>query len=131
MITLAAMKKGVSRTDLIIYLLKSVMNDISVPCDFGCLVRYQKRSNQENWHTFHIKLRIDEYEYFLDLRKLLKMSVSRILADAARRYLQNKGKKNIGNKYQFKNYIIIKELINNSICWKLVWGYPYNIEKLL
>lgn len=131
MITLAALKQGVSRTDLIIYLLKSVMKDISGPCNFGCLVRYQKRSNPEEWHTFHIKLRIDDYEYFLDLRKLLKMSVSRILATAARRYLQTINKRHINDNNQFKNYVIIKELIDNSICWKLVWGYPYNIEKLL
>jgi hypothetical protein len=131
MITRIAVKQGVSRTDIIIKLLKSVMNDISGPCDFGCLVRYQKQGNPEDWHRFHIKLRIDEYEYFLDLRRLLKMSVSRILATAVKRYLGNDNKKYVCDNNQFKNYVIIKELFDNSICWKLVWGYPYNIEKLL
>lgn len=130
-ITSMAKKRGVSRSDLIIYLFKMTMDSISSPCDFGSLVRYQKRGKPVDWHIFHIKLRVDEYEYLLDLRKFLKMSVSRILAYAVQRFMHGITKKNISDNYQFKNYIIIKELFNNTICWKLVWGYPFCIEKLL
>jgi hypothetical protein len=130
-ITRAAKKRGVSRSDLIIYLFKMTMDSISSPCIFGSLVSYQKRSKPDDWHIFHIKLRVDEYEYFLDLRKLLKMSVSRILTYAVKRFLHKITKKNLSDNYQFKNYIIIKELFNNTICWKLVWGYPTCIDQLL
>ena len=130
-ITRYALEQGVSRSDLIIKLLKTTMNNFTSPCQLGNLVRYQKRSDPEAWHVFHIKLRVDDYEYFLDLRKLMKMSVSRILANAVKRFLKDISKKIIGDNYQFKNYVIIKELFNNTICWKLIWGYPLHIENLL
>jgi hypothetical protein len=126
-ITVAAQERAISRSDLIISLLKRVMEDMSTPGDLGRLVQYQKRGKAADWHTFHIKLRVDEYEYFLDLRKLLKMSVSLILSYAVKRYLINTPEKNIGDNYPYKNYVIIRELIDNIICWKLVWGYPQHI----
>jgi hypothetical protein len=126
---------GVSRSEMIIFLIKKAMEGVTNPGRFGSLVRYQKRSVSENWHAFHIKLRVDDYEYMLDLRKLLKMSVSLILACAVERYLQ-KSKKTIHkhwNKYKtdknrFKNYVIIQEIISDVMCWKFLWGFPPHIE---
>ncbi len=130
-ITRAAQKRGISRSKLIVQLIKNVMHDIPDPGRMGRLVKYQERSRPENWHTFHIHLRIDDYEYLLDLRKLLKMSVSSILVYAVETYLgklmNTKGTDN--NRY--KNYIIMRELIDDIICWKFIWGFPPNLEKHL
>jgi hypothetical protein len=126
-----AQKMSISRSELIITLLKMTMNSFSSSCNLGKLVRYQKRSDPDAWHVFHIKFRVDEYEYFLDLRKLMKMSLSRILAYAVKRFLKEHETINISDNYRYKNYVIIKELFNDTTCWKLVWGYPSQIEKLL
>jgi hypothetical protein len=137
-ITEQAIAAGVSRSAIIIFLLKKSMDNVSNPGRFGSLVKYQKRSGEAEWHSFHIKLRVDDYEYLLDLRKLLKMSVSLILACAVERYL-NKKQTTINNhwekykadKNRYMNYIIIGEVISNVICWKLFWGFPPNIAQHL
>ena len=130
-ITRAAQIKGISRSDLIILLIKKTMDAISDPVRIGTMVRYQKRMKADDWHTFHIRLRMDDYEYLLDLRKLLKMSVSLILAYAVEKYLGKLIKGNITDNYQYKNYIVIRELIGNIISWRFIWGLPPNLEKLI
>jgi hypothetical protein len=134
----AARIRGVSRSEMIVYLLKKAMDYISNPGRFGTLVRYQERGRPEDWHAFHIKMRPDDYEYMLDLRKLLKMSVSLILARSVRRYIRKKEKaefmplyKNKADKNRYKNYVLIQETVSGVVCWKLLWGFPPNIENHL
>jgi len=129
-ITLAAEAKKISRAELIIILLNNVMDNTNKPYFLGKMVKYQKRRSHNEWHRFHIDLRPDEYEFFLDLRKLLKMSVSLILAYAVEKYLQLILRKATDN-YLHRNYLMIRESINGIKCWKLYWGYPPGIEKNL
>lgn len=126
-ITDAAQDRGISRSEMIIMLLKRVMEDIAGPARYGSLIIYQSRSTKECWHTFHITLREDDYEYLLDLRKLLKMSVSHILAYAVKKYL----KSNITDNNRYKNYAVIKSIRDGLVFWTLIWGYPPDIEKYL
>jgi hypothetical protein len=130
-ISAAARAINISRTKMIVILLKNTMNDVTNPVRLGRLVQYQKRDRAGNWHVFHIKLKADEYEYLQDMRKLLKMSVSLILAHAVKRYINRILQRDIADNYRFKDYVIIREVIDNIICWKLFWGFPYTIEKLL
>jgi hypothetical protein len=137
-ITLAARSWGISRSAMIVFLLKKTMNDISNPGRFGSLVRYQERGGAGERHAFHIRLRVDDYEYLLDLRKLLKMSVSLILAKAVGRYLQKSKrtlklylKKYKTDKNRYRNYVIAREIISNVICWKFIWGFPPDIENFI
>ncbi len=127
----AATASRISRSDIIVLLLKKVMDNIKNPDGLGRMVQYQKKSRPEEWRTFHVSLRMDDYEYFLDLRKLLKMSVSLILAYAVKRYLKQLMKKIDTDNYQYKHYILAKIVIDGIICWKLIWGYPPDLRKFL
>ena len=129
-IALAAQMKCISRSDMIVILIKQVMNDMSNPGRIGKMVQYQQRIRPDEWHTFHLQLREDDYEYFLDLRKLLKMSVSLILAYAVEKFLDKLLKSNDTDNNRYRNYIVAMEIIDNIICWKLIWGFPPSIEKL-
>ncbi|MBP7736933.1 MAG: hypothetical protein KA369_13230 [Spirochaetes bacterium] len=129
-ITLAAGSLGISRSELITLLIKKMMDDVTDPGRLGSMVRYQERNSPDSWRIFHLQVRFDDYEYFLDLRKLLKMSVSLILAYAVINYL-NTFNKNKTDNYPFKNYVIMKEVIDNVICWKFIWGYPIKIRQFL
>ncbi|MBN2158672.1 MAG: hypothetical protein JW807_04700 [Spirochaetes bacterium] len=122
---------GVSRSKMIITLIKLAMDDIENAGRMGTMVRYQQRAEKEEWHRLHVSLRIDDYEYFLDLRKLLKMSISLILAYAVKRFVGKMRNKRITDNYQCKNYIIMREVIDNVICWKFYWGFPPDPAKLL
>ncbi|HOT43996.1 MAG TPA: hypothetical protein PLM53_20240 [Spirochaetota bacterium] len=126
-ISRAAVKRGISRSRMIVLILKEVLPDINGPARYGKLICYQERSNPESWHTFHLQVREDDYEFLLDLRKLLKMSVSCILAYAFKRYL----KRINTDKNRFKNYVIIKRINAGIIFWTLIWGYPPDIETYL
>jgi hypothetical protein len=127
----AARVSGISHSELAVILIKKMMNNISNPGRLGKPVQYQERRRPWEWRMFHVRMGVDDYEFCLDLRKLLKMSVSMILALAVKKYLavflKNKGTDN----YQFKNYIIAGEIIDGIICWKLIWGLPLKIEKFI
>jgi hypothetical protein len=126
----AALLMDISRSQIIIQLIKKEMNNAQNHTIQGKRIQYQDRDCRKNWHTFHLQIRPDDYEYFLDLRKLFKMSVSRILAIAVGKYLKKNMKKMITDNYLYKNYMIIKEVIDDVICWKLLWGFPKNPKKL-
>lgn len=126
----AAQLRGISRSEMIIMLIKNVMKDVRNSVRFGMRVRYQKRSNPHSWETVHVRVGVDDYEYLQDLRRLLKMSISLVLAKAVKKFLKEIMKKNDNDNY-FKNYILIKEIFNGVICWKLVWGFPPGVEQIL
>ena len=130
-INMAVQSRGISRSEMIVILIKKVMDDISDPGRMGRMVRYQERCRPDEWHTVHLYVREDDYEYFLDLRKLLKMSVSLILAYAVEKFLDKLLKRNGTDNNRYRNYVIAREVINDIICWKLIWGFPPNIEKLV
>jgi hypothetical protein len=89
-------------------------------------VRYQQRPAKSEWKRLHISPRVDEYEFFLDMRKVNKMSVSFIIAYAINHYLDelmlliNDDMDN----YCYKNYAINQYVIDDVYCWVIYWGIP-------
>ena len=118
----------ISRSRVIKNLLKKVMGRELNSFSFNKCIKYQKSDAKVNWHKFHIILDTDEYEFFLDLRKFFKRSVSAIVSYAVKKYYKQMIKFKKTDNYLFKNYIIIKETIDNVITWKICWGYT---EKML
>ena len=114
----------ISRNKVIKNLLKKVMSKELNNFSLNKCVKYQNSDHKENWHKFHIILDVDEYEFFIDLRKFLKMSVSAIVAYAVKKYYKEIMKVKKADNYLFKNYVVIKEMINNVISWKIYWGWP-------
>lgn len=129
-ITKEAHARNISRSKLIIILLELMMGKPATP-RLGKLVQYQESRNPEEWHTFHISFMDDEYEYFQDMRKLLKMSVSLLLAIAVRQFLDNPVVKIDTDNYRYKSYLIVKEIVESITCWRLYWGYPPGIRQHL
>jgi hypothetical protein len=126
-----AQSRGISRSKMAIILLKKEMAGVTDPGCIGTLVRYQKRARPEEWHKFHVRFRPDEYEYFQDLRRLCKFSISYILQRAIKKHISKNRGQDTGDNYLFTNYLIIKDIIDNITCWKFYWGIPPGIEKIL
>jgi len=81
----------------------------------GQRIKFQSRHNHGVWRTLHIQIRPNDYECMLDLRKLLKMSVSHILAYAINRYLDKLIKSKItDNIIQTTYYLIMKLMGSNA-----------------
>ena len=94
-------------------------------------VKYQSDDMPENWHCFHVRFKPDEYEFFIDLGKVCKCSVSLLVALAVDRYtdelIKEKAvKKDVDNYILFKHYLLNKVIVDGIICWQMYWGIPIN-----
>ncbi|HPI22325.1 MAG TPA: hypothetical protein PLE73_03965 [Spirochaetota bacterium] len=126
-------RAGLKRNRAIVLLLKGAMTDRALKAAIGRAIRYQGRDRKDNWRTVHVRLREDEADYFKDLRNVLKLSVSLILAIAARRYLAELVRKaKQGEKmdnYPFSHYVLSREEQEDGmIFWKICWGFPEHPE---
>jgi hypothetical protein len=120
----AASSRGISRSDMICIMLKHVLDDASIMVRTGRLLQYQDRGAPEKWNTVHVRFDEVECEYFQDLRKLSKMSLSLILAYAVIRFLDKVRGENIADNNRYLSYFIVKEKLGMTISWRLIWGRP-------
>jgi hypothetical protein len=126
LISRAAMLTGLSKRDIISCVMRRLGDDYEKMTITWARVRYQKRDENPKWHLIHITLKPDEYEYFLDLRKVFKFSVSCLIAIAVEKYLDEIMKilnENIDN-YRYCNYLFTRRIIDGVVCWILSWGIP-------
>ena len=134
-ITHAALKLRKSRKEIIILLLKRMMKDQRVLGGGFSTVKYQEDDEKEYWRTFHIRFREDDNEFFVDLRKISKFSVSCLLAIAVKRYLgtliEDLKNGNVDNYSSFKNYVLRRDVVDGIISWHFYWGYPEKHLKTL
>ena len=123
----AAIRLDKSQRDIIVLLLMRIMRDHCKIMNEFTAVKYQPNDIREKWHCFHIKFKHDEYEYFIDLRKVCKCSVSLCIAIAVERYideLTQKIKIGVDNYTRFSNYVLRHKVIEGVYCWYLYWGFP-------
>jgi len=133
-ISRAAGRLGKSRKDIIVLLLRRIMRDHHLFKHGFSTVKYQMDDDSGNWHCFHIRFREDENEFFVDLRKLTKCSVSNLVAKAVERYLAELIEdrvKSVDNYRYFSNYVLHSELIDGIISWRIYWGFPVEHLKTL
>jgi hypothetical protein len=126
MISRVVLITGQSRSQIISNLLGRLAYEHEKMVSTWSRVRYQKRNPGGEWHHLHLRLRPDEYEYFLDLRKIFKFSVSFLVFYAVEKYLDEilnnlcKGADN----YRYKNYMLTRVIVDGVISWILSWGVP-------
>jgi hypothetical protein len=122
-----AIRFGKSRRDIIVLLLMGIMRNHEKVLGGFTSVKYQPDDDSKNWHCFHINFKPDEYEYFNDLRKVCKCSVSLLVALAADLYIDEmvkRPKKNIDSYLYYQNYVIRRDKVDGIYCWHLYWGFP-------
>lgn len=130
-INIAAESWGISQSAVIMILIRQLMNEIPDQEHPVKMVRYQKRGGADGWHTFHIQVNWDEYDFLQDVRKFFRMSVSLAVAYSVNKYLRNLMRNRNTDNYRFQNYIVIREIVDNIISWRIFWGYPRTIGKLI
>jgi hypothetical protein len=75
-------------------------------------IEYQGRDSEIIWSCMHITLTPQEYEHFIDMRKMFKMSVSHIIAFAVLKYLKILLKKYYKTIFEDKNHQIYFSIYN-------------------
>lgn len=122
-----ACRHRVTQKETIVNLLKMMMRDHDPSVYAIKTVKYQGDDSKERWHCFHIRFHEDEYEFFNDLRKVSKCSISLLIALAVKKYLlpQVDGSRvGVDNYIFIKHYIVGVEVIDGVICWHFYWGLP-------
>jgi hypothetical protein len=105
-----------------------VMNNRHSKLNFFKAIHYQKGNEFTRWHCRHISISHNVYEVAIDLRKVLKLSVSFIIANAIVEYLdeiiQNLTK-NIKNTDNYShNYVFIFNNYDGVYSFTIFWGLP-------
>ncbi len=127
----AASSDNISKSEIISILLVMFSKGCSKRSKMFSTVRYQQANSHRSFHKLHVLIRHDIYEKCIDMRKLLKMSVSYILACAVERYLKEiiissneiKDKKITDNYYS--NYIFISKWHDDGVySYTIYWGMP-------
>jgi len=92
-------------------------------------VKYQGRRGKQEWRCVHLSVRPDEYEFFGDMRKVQRLSVSFIVAYAVEHFL-NEMLEMMGkdtDNYRYRNYLIAQFILGDVVCWVHCWGIPPGI----
>lgn len=83
----ASQQTGLSMNDLITQLMYHYAKDHKKMWVEDGTVQYQNVDKRENWHVFRITLAKKDYELFTDMRKVMKKSVSLLVALSIKKYL--------------------------------------------
>ncbi len=126
-----SVKVGRSRRFIISWLLGRLSDDREMPPVSWSRIRYQERDDEKNWEGSHLYLTPVEYELFLDLKKVFKMSGSYLIAYAIVKYLNELMLKDAGfaDNYRFTNYGLSRFVVNKVVCWTQYWGIPPQLIK--
>ena len=112
-----------SRKEIIVMLLKRIMRDMDRYARSFRTVEYQEDAPKDMWRCYHVRFREDENEFFVDLRKFCKRSVSLLVAIALRDYCDEL----LGNAVtscNFCHYVFFHEKVEGIYSWRLYWGFP-------
>ena len=83
----AAKRTGMSMHKLIIQLMYRYAKEHKKMQVEKGTVQYQKMDNKDKWQVFRVALSEKDYELFTDMRKVMKKSVSYLVALAIKKYL--------------------------------------------
>ena len=125
-----AERAGVSRNAMISALLRGFAEKRHAGVKAWSRVRYQDRAPDGQWTRVHVRLKGDEYEYFIDLRKVFKLSVSYVIAIAVKEYGRSVHVMNVDN-YRYHNYAMIHFQEGYVHCWLFCWGIPPKLPENL
>ncbi len=120
---------GQPKNNIVSRLLCIIADEKNVKPAAWSRIRYQDRGQNINWHRMHVSLSPNEYELLLDLRKVYKMSASRIIALAVEKYMDRllDSLDNNPDNYRFPCYVFSRFIMDGVICLAQYWGLP---EKL-
>jgi len=137
-------KTGYTKEELVVMVMRKMMrNHEAYERDEG-RIEYQKRFDDKTGERIfkrRVKMQflIREYNYFQDMRRVFRRSISLIMAIGIYTYLAeivekilNKDYKAIqADNYPFEGYAIMGKCIENITTYRIWWGVPPNLKLLL
>lgn len=122
---------GMSRSGIIVLLLRKVMAEHERRAGDPGSVRYQDRQERHVWRRMSVFVKKCDYDYFLDMRRLFRRSVSLLVAYGVVEYLDvvisellNDTVSKTTDNYWHQLYSIEKIVLKTRLCWKIYWKLP-------
>ncbi len=126
-ITEAAKRLGISRSRFVAILLERYVLQGKTPIVTRGTVRYQQSREKEHWKKLHVVLPVHVHDFFDDVRKLWKLSVSFLVALAVEKFLNNSDFSEIAHftdNYWQGAHTIIQFKQNGLQYIVCCWGIP-------
>ncbi len=131
------------REELLVLAMRMMLNDSENYYRSDGRTEYQKRIDKETGekikkHRVKMHPTCREYDYYQDMRKIFRRSISLVMAIAVRTYLAtiveaivNKTTDTVlADTYPFENYAISINRICYAPSFRIWWGLPKNIDLL-
>ncbi len=126
-ITKASSAMNISMNKIIKLLIIRIVQNKKLKLKMFTSIKYQDTGEDIVWHRLHVAFSTDIYEKALDLRKVLKMSVSFIIAKAVENILNeiiNDFLKTNNTDNYFRNYVFIPKYHDGVLYFTIFWQYP-------
>lgn len=126
----AATKHGMRIETLILLLMRTLAHALHKELILHTAAQYQDPRSPENWKCVHVTWEGNEYEFLIDMRKVHKKSVSRLIAEAIHMYLNDDTtyEKTIMDNYLYHDYKISKNIIQNKIECTFNWIFIHPLK---
>ncbi len=131
------------REELLVIAMRMMLKDYEVYLRMDGRIEYQKRVDEETGekikkHRVKMKPTIREYDYYQDMRKLFRRSISLVMAIAVRTYLativeaivSKTADTVLADTYPFENYAIFWKRLGHAPTFRIWWGLPENLNLL-
>jgi len=124
----AAVKTPFTESEIITKVMKSMMNKMKPLSKYSRPVEYQKLPEGAMWERVHVRWLLRDYDYFNDMRKLCRKSVSYLVSLAISEYIDELLKDENIDNYQFTSYILITREKDDIISWEVYWDFPQTLN---
>lgn len=115
----------------VVNLINYVLSYKTLPIKSYTQLKYRKRHT--NWKRVHLYLYEQEYEFLMDVRKVCKMSIAKVIAYCVDNYLFDflaglDSEENTDN-YRYSGYTFCFYLDEGIPCCQFYWGPPPELVK--
>ncbi len=130
--------------ELLVLAMRMMMNNYEMYEREDGRIEYQKRIDEQTSepikkHRVKMRVSIREYNYYQDMRRIFRRSISLVIAIAVRTYLEKivaellseDPEAVLADTYPFENYAIMGKCIDNIPTWRIWWGVPSTLKLLI
>ncbi len=112
---------GLEFDDVVALLLRKILSAGNLYAKKYVAVKYQDADPDKNWKTATVYYNGVDYEYFTDMRKFFKESVSRLLSRAIDLYLDTILSKEGLLNYENYDWDICSDEVKTGMIWSIFW----------
>lgn len=125
----------ISVTSLVILLVRYATECRKIKLHPGQKIAYRARQGKDSWRILHLQPNANEYDFLLDVKKVWKMSVARVVEFCIENYLYEVVtkvlEKDKTDNYLYNNYYFEAGEEEGIKYYLVYWGLPQNILRKL